>query len=116
MFVSGNPNLSHGQKSFSHQFNTAAFSVPPQNVPGDSGFGAVRGPGQNRADISLAKTFPLYETVHLEFRADAFNAFNHTNWNGVNTTYPSGNTQFPFGQVNGANEARIVQVAAKVVF
>ena len=116
LFVSGNPNSSHGDKSFSHQFNTAAFSVPPQNVRGDSGFGTVRGPGQNRADISLAKTFPLYEGVHLEFRADAFNAFNHANWNGVNTTYPSGSTQFPFGQVNGANEARIVQVAGKVVF
>jgi hypothetical protein len=116
LFVSGNPNLSHGDKSFSHQFNTAAFSVPPQNVRGDSGFGSVRGPGQNRADISLAKTFPLYESIHLELRADAFNAFNHTNWSGVNTTYPSGNTQFPFGQVNGANEARIVQCAAKVVF
>jgi len=116
LFVSGNPNLSHGDKTFSRQFNTAAFSVPPENVRGDSGFGSVRGPGQNRADISLAKTFPLYESVHLEFRADAFNAFNHTNWNGVNTTYPSGSTQFPFGQVNGANDARIVQCAAKVVF
>jgi hypothetical protein len=116
LFVSGNPNLSHGSKSFSRQFNTAAFSIPPQNVRGDSGFGTVRGPGQNRADISVAKTFPLYESVRLEFRADAFNAFNHTNWNGVNTTFPSGSTQFPFGQVNGANEARIGQLAAKVIF
>jgi hypothetical protein len=116
LFVSGDPNLSHGKKTFSHQFNTAAFSVPPQNVRGNSGFGTVRGPGQNRADISLAKTFSLYESLHLELRADAFNAFNHTNWNGVNTIYPSGSTQFPFGQVNGANEARIIQCAAKVVF
>jgi hypothetical protein len=114
--VSGNPNIGHFQKSFSRQFDTSKFSVPAMNVRGDSGFGTVRGPGQNRFDISLAKTFALYENLHLEFRADGFNVFNHTNWNGVNTTYPSGSSQFPFGQVNGANEARIVQVAGKLVF
>ncbi|HUM06116.1 MAG TPA: carboxypeptidase-like regulatory domain-containing protein [Terriglobales bacterium] len=116
LFVSGNPNLSHGEKSFSRQFDTSKFSVPDMNVRGNSGFGTVRGPGQNRIDLSLAKTFSLYENLHLEFRADAFNAFNHSNWSGVNTTYPSGSAQFPFGQVNGAFEARIVQVAGKVVF
>ena len=114
--VSGDPNIGHGNKSFYHQFNTSAFSVPAENVRGNSGLGTVRGPGQNRFDLSLAKTFPLYESLHLEFRADAFNAFNHSNWNSIVTTYPSSNPQFPFGMVNGANEARIVQVAGKVVF
>lgn len=116
LLVSGNPNLSHGDKTFSRQFDTSKFSVPTMNVRGNSGFGTVRGPGQNRIDLSLAKTFPLYENVHLEFRADAFNALNHTNWSGVNTTYPSGSAQFPFGQVNAAFEARIVQLAGKIVF
>jgi Carboxypeptidase regulatory-like domain len=116
LLVSGNPNLSHGDKTFSRQFDTSKFSVPAMNVRGNSGFGTVRGPGQNRVDLSLAKTFPLYENLHLEFRGDAFNVFNHTNWSGVNTTYPSGSGQFPFGQVNGAFEARIIQVAVKVVF
>jgi hypothetical protein len=114
--VTGSPNLSHGQKSFSRQFNTSAFFVPAMNVRGNSGLGTVRGPGQNRTDLSLAKTFPLYESLHLEFRADAFNAFNHSNWNSVVTTYPSGSAQFPFGSVNGANDARIVQVVGKLVF
>ncbi len=114
--VSGNPNISHGDKSFYRQFNTSVFSVPAMNVRGNSGLGTIRGPGQNRSDISLAKTFPIRESLHLEFRADAFNAFNHANWNSVITTYPSGSVQFPFGMVNGANEARIVQVAGKVVF
>ena len=111
--VSGNPNIGHGNKSFYHQFDTSIFSVPAMNVRGNSGLGTVRGPGQNRSDLSLAKTFPIRESLHLEFRADAFN---HPNWNSVVTTYPSGNAEFPFGMVNGANEARIVQVAGKVVF
>ena len=114
--VSGNPNIGHGKKTFLQQFDTAKFSVPAMNVRGNSGLGTVRGPGQNNVDLSIAKTFPLFESLHLEFRADAFNAFNHTQWTGVNTTYPSGSTQFPFGMVNNAREARIGQVGAKLVF
>lgn len=114
--VSGNPNIAHGKKTFSEQFDTSKFLVPAMNVRGNSGLGTVRGPGQNNVDLSIAKTFPLFERLHLEFRADAFNAFNHTQWTGVNTTYPTGSTQYPFGQVNGAREARIGQVAAKLVF
>jgi hypothetical protein len=114
--VSGNPNIGHGNKGFSRQFDTSKFSVPAMNVRGNSGLGTVRGPGQNNVDLSVAKTFTLYERLHLELRGDAFNAFNHTQWTGVNTTYPTGSTQYPFGQVNGAREARIGQVAAKLVF
>jgi len=114
--VSGNPNIGHGKRTIYQQFNTSKFSLPAMNVRGDSGLGTVRGPGQNNVDLSIAKTFPLFESLHLEFRADAFNAFNHTQWTGMNTTYPSGSSQFPFGMVNGAREARIGQVAAKLVF
>lgn len=114
--VSGSPNIPHGKKSLMQQFNTAAFSVPAMNVRGNSGLGTVRGPGQNNVDLSIAKTFQIFERLHLEFRGDAFNAFNHTQWTGVNTTYPSGSAQFPFGMVNGAREARIGQVGAKLVF
>jgi hypothetical protein len=114
--VSGNPNVSHGSKTFSRQFDISKFSVPAEGTRGNSGLGTVRGPGQNNVDLSLSKTFPIYERLHLEFRADAFNAFNHSQWTGVNTTYPSGSDQYPFGQVNGAREARIGQLAAKIVF
>jgi hypothetical protein len=114
--VSGNANLGHGKKTFSQQFDTSKFSVPAMNVRGNSGLGTIRGPGQERVDFSIAKTFPLYESLHLEFRADAFNALNHSQWNSVNTTFPSGSTQYPFGQVNGAGDARIGQLGAKVVF
>jgi Carboxypeptidase regulatory-like domain/TonB dependent receptor len=114
--VTGSPNIGHFQKTIFRQFNTAAFSVPAMNVRGNSGLGTVRGPGQNNLDLSLAKTFNIYRTLHLEFRADAFNALNHSQWTGINTTYPSGSTQYPFGQVNAAREARIGQLGAKLVF
>lgn len=122
MEVSGNPNLSHGSKSFARQFDTSKFTLPPNGVRGNSGLGTIRGPGQNNVDLSLAKAFPLYESLHIEFRADAFNVFNHTQWNAVQTTYPFGSSanyaygNIPFGQVSGVREARIGQLAAKIVF
>lgn len=120
LFVSGNPNLGHGSRTFSHQFNTGAFSLPPNGVRGNSGLGTVRGPGQNNVDLSLAKTFPIMERFHSEFRADAYNAWNHTQWNGAQTTYPYATVgnygNIPFGEVTGAREARILQVGLKLLF
>jgi hypothetical protein len=116
------PNLSHGQKTFTQQFNVSAFSAPPNGVRGNSGLGTVRGPGQNNLDLSVAKTFPIYKTVHLDFRADAFNALNHTQWDAAQTTYPYGPSasgaygNIPFGQVSGAREARIMQLGFKLAF
>jgi hypothetical protein len=43
----------------------------------------VRGPGQNNLDLSIAKTFPIYEKLRLQFRADAFNTLNHTQFTAV---------------------------------
>lgn len=114
--VSGNPSIGHSSKTFSRQFDTSKFSVPAEGTRGNSGLGTVRGPGQSNVDLSLSKQFPIYERLHLEFRADAFNAFNHSQWIGVNTVFPSGSDQYPFGQVNSAREARITQIAAKIVF
>jgi len=114
--ISGNPNIGHSSKTFLQQFDTSKFSVPQMNVRGNSGLGTVRGPGQERVDLSVAKTFALPERLRLEFRADAFNAFNHSQWNSVVTQFPSGSTQYPFGSVNGAGDARIGQLAAKLIF
>lgn len=114
--VSGNPNIGHFSKTPLRQFNTSVFSVPAMNVRGNSGLGTVRGPGQNNLDLSLAKSFPIRDQFHFELRADAFNALNHTQWTGMNIAYPSSNPQFPFGMVSSAREARIGQIAAKIVF
>ena len=42
----------------------------------------LRGPGFFDMDLGLGKTFPIYpgEGVNLKFRCDAFNAFNHPNF------------------------------------
>lgn len=120
LFLNGNPNFGHSQKTFFNEFNTQAFSLPPNGVRGNSGLGTVRGPGQNNVDLSLAKTFQIYERFNALFRADAFNFFNHTQWNGAQTTFPYATVgnygNVPFGQATGAREARILQVGLKLSF
>jgi Carboxypeptidase regulatory-like domain len=67
-------------------FNTSAFAAPAcQTGPdcyGNLSFDAIRGPGRNNFDLSLKKNFAFTERFNMEFRADAFNAWNHTQFSG----------------------------------
>jgi hypothetical protein len=109
-----NPNFSHSNRTFEEYFDTSAFVVPPDNVQGTAAPGVVRGPGQNNWDISFGKNIAIHENLHIEFRTDMYNAFNHTQWNQVSTQL-NGDTG-AFGQVTGSREGRIIQLAGKVVF
>ena len=65
-------------------------------------------------DAALSKTFPLpWEGKRLQFRAEAFNAFNHANF-----TNPSLSLQSPqtFGEFQGTLEPRSMQFALRVEF
>jgi len=108
-----NPN-SGAPHSFTQWFNTAAFAFVPagQLRPGTAGRGTILGPGFQRWDVALMKNIPVHEDMRFQFRAEAFNIFNHTNFNTVGTTFNTGN----FGQVTGARDPRIMQVALKFYF
>jgi hypothetical protein len=60
----------------------------------------------------MLKNIRIFEDQQLQFRAEAFNVWNHTNYNNVDTTMDDGTT----GQVLGAGEKRILQVALKYNF
>jgi len=112
-----NPNFPRSKRTFGEYFDTSAFVVPPNNVQGTASPGSVRGPGQNNWDISFGKNIAFHESLHAELRADMYNAFNHTQWNGVETIVPVvGSGATPFGQVTNSREGRIIQIAAKIVF
>jgi hypothetical protein len=115
-------------------FNTAAFECPGATAPGTAGCvgiggsgdmptagygfygnamtGLIRGPGQELFNTSLFKTFDILEKVHLEFRAEAFNTFNHTNPGNPNTSLGNGN----YGKVTSAADPRILELAARLKF
>lgn len=112
---SGRPNLSRGDRTFQHWFNTALFSAPPDDVKGNAGLGILRQPGVNNWNLGLGKVFRPKEYLRVEYRADLLNAFNHVQWSGVNTTFSdaTGNT---FGWISGARSGRNVQMLLRVSF
>jgi hypothetical protein len=60
--------------------NPLAFSVPATPRQGTEGRDDIRGFGLTQPDLSLARKFPVRDRWQLQFRADAFNAFNHPNF------------------------------------
>jgi hypothetical protein len=84
----GNPNTripdSGATSSFGPLFyNPGAFAAPRGLTFGDAGRNIVRNPRQTNFDMALFKHFPIHESVAFEFRAEAFNVFNHTEWGYV---------------------------------
>ncbi len=71
------------------------------------------GPGINNFDIALHKNTFVSEATRIEFRAEFFNAFNHTQF-----LNPDGNTSdgAQFGQITQARAPRLVQFALKYIF
>jgi hypothetical protein len=97
-------------------FNPAAVSVPGPNQPyGNAGRNSVRFDPYYNLDIGLHKNFPLYfEGTSLDFRAEAFNILNQTNY-----AYPQSDAaKSTFGAVAALTTAppRIMQFALKLMF
>jgi hypothetical protein len=113
--VTQRPDLT-GSIDYTHSglqwFNPAAFSTPTAGYFGNEAKGAIRGPGRQNWDISLFKDFPFKENgPTLELRFETFNTFNHTQWNGLNTSYLSG-----AGAITSAFDPRVLQLGAKFFF
>jgi hypothetical protein len=127
-----NPNLSNGQRTVTNYFDINAFQLQAPGTFGNSGLNNVRGPGINNFDLSLFKDFVLphikgiggTESPRLEFRTEFFNAFNHTQFGSIDTTFVpaqdvlgSGvSSSAPFGSVSSARDPRQIQFALKLLF
>jgi hypothetical protein len=92
----------------------AAFVNPAIGAFGNLGHNAARGPGRDNWNISLFKSFVFSETrgSRLEFRAETFNIWNHTQFNQTSTNFGSSN----FGQFTSTFDPRIMQVGLKLYF
>jgi hypothetical protein len=95
-------------------FNTACMADVPVGAirPGNAARNSVRGPGYQKWDMSLMKNFYPTEKVRIQFRAETFNTFNHTNWSNIGPILGSAT----YGQVTAARDARIVQFAMKLYY
>lgn len=81
-------------------------------------YGSVRNPYLNNWNIGLRKNFAIHDSVRLQLRMDAFNAFNHPQFGNVNTTP----TATYFGWLGGSpipsqvNTPRAIQLQGKLYF
>jgi hypothetical protein len=109
-----NPRNTGGQ-----YFSPAAFGPSALGTEGDARRRYFHGPGINQWDFALLKDTKITERFDLQFRAEFFNIFNHTQF-----LTPSGITGFSggvatsasFGQVPGTLPARIGQLSLKLYF
>jgi Carboxypeptidase regulatory-like domain len=94
-------------------FNPGYFMRNPLGQVGDVSRRFFSGPGIDNYNLSLLKDTHITESTQLQFRAEAFNVFNHAQFNA-----PSGsiNNTSAFGIVNTARDPRIMQVALKLLF
>jgi len=119
--VTGKAPLPRGQRSFDRWFNTAAFARPAQGDPGNAPRDVIRGPGFNNWDLALVKRIPvLSEQRHFQFRWEAYNAFNHSQFSGCDNSArfdPQGNqVNARFGQITSARAARVMQASLRFTF
>jgi hypothetical protein len=76
-------NISQSSQGFSPNFgpiigNPSQFVAPRGLTFGDAGRNFLNNPGRTNFDVALLKHFKIRESGDFEFRAEAFNVFNHT--------------------------------------
>jgi len=84
--VNGNPYQLESGAGPLQAFNPTVFSLPAVGTLGDPSKELVRGPGINNWNISLVKGIPIRERLHMQFRAEFYNAWNHTQFSSVRLT------------------------------
>ncbi|RPJ60409.1 MAG: carboxypeptidase regulatory-like domain-containing protein [Acidobacteria bacterium] len=125
-----------GPQTVDAWFDVNAFRPPPVvGLLGNSPRSQIRGPGINNWDLSFMKNFgglPWWnnEGATLQFRAEFFNAFNHTQFQLVDTDFEIANESIDasgnllgfeqnnsnFGQVTRVREPREIQFALKILW
>jgi hypothetical protein len=96
-------------------FDTSLFSEETLGQLGNAKRRIFYGPGINNFDLTLKKGLRLAEARSLDFRIEAFNAFNHAQFYGPASV--DGQIETPdFGHIENAAAPRLMQLAAKFSF
>ncbi len=96
-------------------FNTAAF-VPLNSMPrgqyGNAMRGLVYGPGDSSTDLAILRYVSVGPSMRLQLRGEFFNLFDQVNFNNPVSNISS----TTFGRITGTGPARVVQLAAKLIW
>jgi hypothetical protein len=80
--TAGSLNLNRNPRNGQPYFNAGLFSENALGTPGDASRRYFHGPGMQNFDIAVLKNLRLTESKSLQFRLEAFNAFNHAKFFG----------------------------------
>jgi hypothetical protein len=97
-------------------FNTALFPEEDLGQLGNAKRRIFYGPGINDFNLTLQKNVRLVDARSLEFRAEAFNAFNHAQFYGPASVDGQVGDTANFGHIVSAAAPRLVQLVAKFNF
>jgi hypothetical protein len=111
-YLGGPVDLPSDVRGVNKWFNTKAFTSAPGAALGNAGVGIIEGPGWQVWDISLRKVFKINEQWAVRFQADAFDLFNHPNFNNPAVTTSNSD----FGTITSSQPARNIQFGARVTF
>jgi len=114
--AAANVNASHDQWANGFNLPDNFFPTPCLGCVGNLGRNTFVGPAFWAADMSIFKDFNFSERVRLQFRAEAFNVFNHTNFQlpGANFARKNGIDALNFGQAGGTFNPRNLQFGFKL--
>jgi hypothetical protein len=93
-------------------FNPAAYAETQGLTFGDSGRNSLYMPRRTNFDMSVYKVFKATERFNVQFRAEGFNIFNHTQWSSINNAVGTD----LFMRPGGAHMARVLQFGLKLMF
>jgi outer membrane receptor protein involved in Fe transport len=109
--VIASPKVSH--PSVNGWFNVNAFTQQAEGTYGDERVNQLLGPRDRRADLSLMKTFALWERLNLQFRAECFNISNTPNFAAPNAVISGWSSEAPGSlPLSGTNLGTITQTVA----
>lgn len=112
--VVGNPRIEKRDRTINNWYNAAAYAIPTSGTFGNEvRNGLLVSPGLTNVNASMRKSFHLWEQANVEVRADALNAFNHTNFGlpGLNFNVSGAGT---IRSTTGS--ARTMQLGAHITF
>jgi hypothetical protein len=107
-----NTNARNGKPAF----NTALFPLEAYGTLGNAKRRVFYGPGIENFDLTIQKNVRLAESKSLEFRVEAFNAFNHTQFYGPASVDGQVDDAVHFGDIVSAASPRLMQLAGKFNF
>ncbi len=101
--------------------SASSIYTTPFDVQPNTGKNEFYGPGLSNIDMAALKNTPLTEKVTLQFRLEAYNLFNHTQFAQPNNIYSPGDITFgeslsTITRPDGTTSARQLQLALKLIF